>query len=113
MNFDDVEIEICRNAETLGFDTDGTRYTDRDALYMFAPIGRLEAIGLLHTQIIDAQGQRGLHHGWKGAHFTHRGSGWGTFCNLTTEQEQAIEEAVGAAHQQVIDAIEQSRKESE
>lgn len=112
MTFDEtIEIEICSNTEALGFDTDDTGIADAEAAAMFSPLRRLEAIGLNWSQVVGAQGQRILFRGWNGAHFRHRGCGWGTFDTLAKEQEEAIEAACVAAWEEVESELDRNRSE--
>lgn len=105
-----AEIEICTCAETLGFDCDATGLTEKEAASHFCDL-MVRAVGDdLGHQVEWAQGQRMLHHGWRGAHFTKRGTGWGTFDDLTPEEEKAIDDAAEKCWNEVDAVLEKSRK---
>lgn len=97
-----LTIEICGNAEWLT-EYGGFIERDGDDLDKEAAAGFVELLEIeIHKRLPDAEfvspgGQRKLCHGWNGAGFTTKLGPVGSWDKLTTEQVQAIEEAIEAA----------------
>ncbi len=103
-NIEEIEpekktVEFCTNDEWMrvfgpldcGIEDDSSDMTNA---YQSAAINALRDDPRASAfEVVAAQGQRILCHGWNGAQFTYQLGGFGTYADLTDDEKAALDEA--------------------
>ena len=108
-----MQIEICTNDEFICqmLDWDVDKHEEVTSIeasnaYFNEAFLFLENNGYSYENIVSAQGQRILYHGWNGSQFEYKVGGIGTFMVLKVDKQNILDHAHYAgleAAQSVID----------